>query len=133
MTEKQVEDVMVTDTGEVTPEHASTNFFWTYGTEERFNIQTTVRGILSEDEIAAHVSSAIAAMKRVTEIGGHAKQVGKPNGNGGQPQQNVAQNTNAPNDDPSWCKIHDEQMKQWDKDGRTWFSHKVGDDWCKGK
>jgi hypothetical protein len=131
MTEKQVEDVMVTDTGEVTPEHASTNFFWTYGTEERFNIQTTVRGILSEDEIAAHVSSAIAAMKRVTEIGGHAKQVGKPNGNGGQPQQNVAQNL--PDDDPGYCRIHNTAMTRREKDNQVWYSHKVGDDWCRGK
>jgi hypothetical protein len=82
MTKKQVEDVMVTDIGEVTPEHASSNFFWTYG-EENFNVQTTVRGTLSDAQIDAHISSAAYAMRRIVELGGQAKQVGKqPEGNG---------------------------------------------------
>ena len=33
----------------------------------------------------------------------------------------------------SWCPIHQCEMKRWDKDGRTWYSHKVGDQWCSGK
>ncbi len=36
-------------------------------------------------------------------------------------------------DDPAWCPIHQCEMKRWEKDGRVWFSHKVDDDWCKGK
>ena len=32
-----------------------------------------------------------------------------------------------------WCPIHQCEMKRWDKDGRTWYSHKVGDQWCSGK
>ena len=36
-------------------------------------------------------------------------------------------------DDPAWCSIHQCEMKRWEKDGRVWFSHKVDDDWCKGK
>lgn len=35
--------------------------------------------------------------------------------------------------DPVWCPIHECEMKRWEKDGRLWFSHKVDDDWCKGK
>jgi hypothetical protein len=35
--------------------------------------------------------------------------------------------------DPAWCPIHQCEMKRWEKDGRVWFSHKVDDDWCKGK
>jgi hypothetical protein len=38
-----------------------------------------------------------------------------------------------PQADPSWCQIHNVQMKQYEKDGRKWFSHKVGEGWCKGK
>ena len=33
----------------------------------------------------------------------------------------------------SWCPIHNMEMKRWEKDGRVWFSHKVGDEWCSGK
>ena len=36
-------------------------------------------------------------------------------------------------DDPAWCQTHQCEMKRWEKDGRIWFSHKVDDDWCKGK
>lgn len=34
---------------------------------------------------------------------------------------------------PSWCPIHHCEMRRWDKDGRTWFSHKEGGVWCRGK
>ncbi len=34
----------------------------------------------------------------------------------------------------NWCAIHGVEMTKWDKEGRSWFSHKVDDDtWCKGK
>ena len=33
----------------------------------------------------------------------------------------------------AWCQIHSAQMKeQHGKDGRTWYSHKTADGWCKG-
>ena len=34
---------------------------------------------------------------------------------------------------PSWCKIHKETMKQFTKNGQSWYSHKVGETWCNGK
>jgi len=46
----------------------------------------------------------------------------------------TAQTSSAPSeDDPAWCSIHNCEMKKYEKDGRTWYSHKVGDSWCKGK
>ena len=48
----------------------------------------------------------------------------------------------APSDDPSWCPIHQVTMKQYEKEQfdkagepytSRWYSHKVGDEWCKGK
>ena len=36
-------------------------------------------------------------------------------------------------DDPAWCPVHQCEMKRWEKDSRIWYSHKVDDDWCKGK
>ena len=35
--------------------------------------------------------------------------------------------------DPGYCTIHSTAMKQRGSGGDTWFSHKVGDDWCRGE
>ena len=32
-----------------------------------------------------------------------------------------------------WCRKHGVQMRQNHKDGRSWWSHKTADGWCKGK
>src|SRR5262245_19534480 len=32
-----------------------------------------------------------------------------------------------------WCSKHDMQMRQNHKEGRSWWSHKTTDGWCKGK
>ena len=36
-------------------------------------------------------------------------------------------------DAKGWCPIHECDMQHWTKNGRSWFSHKVGDTWCQGK
>lgn len=35
--------------------------------------------------------------------------------------------------DPTWCAIHGVAMKRHEKDNQVWYSHKVGDSYCKGK
>lgn len=36
--------------------------------------------------------------------------------------------------DPAWCSIHGVAMSRHEKDGRSWYSHKIGDgQYCKGK
>jgi hypothetical protein len=32
-----------------------------------------------------------------------------------------------------WCKVHNVQMKQTTKDGRSWYSHRTDQGWCKGR
>jgi hypothetical protein len=32
-----------------------------------------------------------------------------------------------------WCSKHGVQMRQNHKDGRSWWSHKTADGWCKGR
>jgi len=32
-----------------------------------------------------------------------------------------------------WCSKHQVAMKENHKDGRTWYSHQVGGQWCKGR
>jgi len=39
----------------------------------------------------------------------------------------------AQGDNPAWCAIHGCEMKRHEKDGKVWYSHKVGDKWCRGK
>ena len=42
---------------ECNPEELSTNFYWTFGREEVFNVQTTVRGNPTPYEILAHLDA----------------------------------------------------------------------------
>ena len=35
--------------------------------------------------------------------------------------------------DPGYCTIHNTAMKERGSGNDTWFSHKVGDDWCRGE
>jgi hypothetical protein len=32
-----------------------------------------------------------------------------------------------------WCPLHNVQMQQNHKDGRSWYSHRVDGRWCKGR
>ena len=67
------------------PEELSSNFYWMFGKAEVFNVQSTVRGMVTPEQIRAHIASAVEAMRQVVELGGHAKQVGRqPDLPGGQ-------------------------------------------------
>jgi hypothetical protein len=46
---------------------------------------------------------------------------------------NGTNGSNGTNSNPTWCPIHQCEMKRWDKDGRVWYSHKVDGHWCNGK
>lgn len=61
----------------VSTEAASTNFYWTLGKHEVFNLQTTFRGNPQAVEIEAHLAAVKIALAQVVEIGGHAKPVGQ--------------------------------------------------------
>jgi hypothetical protein len=43
----------------------------------------------------------------------------------------------APQDSPSWCPIHNVEMRRYERSGEVWYSHKAqgdrGEYWCKGK
>ncbi len=42
-----------------------------------------------------------------------------------------------PQDSPSWCSIHNVEMRRYERGGEVWYSHRVqgdrGEYWCKGK
>ncbi|MCZ6873091.1 MAG: SWIM zinc finger family protein, partial [bacterium] len=53
------------------------------------------------------------------------------NGNGG---NNTTANTPAVDDGEPYCDFHDVPLKQYSKDGRSWYSHIDSDGkWCRGK
>jgi hypothetical protein len=39
----------------------------------------------------------------------------------------------APAEEQRWCPKHGDKMQLNHKDGRTWYSHKTAEGWCKGK
>lgn len=83
---------------------------------------------------------AAAADHDFDALPGHqasAYQPARSNGNGqtspapaAQPAAPVLDN-GAP--DPAWCAIHQCAMNRHEKAGVTWFSHRIGETWCKGK
>ena len=81
--------------------------------------QLTIRG-QSEAEFLAHVQ----AVRSLLDQPGSRPEAKAP----GPASEAVA----APPE--GWCGIHGAQMKlQQGKDGSQWWSHKIGDSWCKGK
>jgi hypothetical protein len=62
------------------------------------------------------------------------KQGYTPNGGYTAPAPAQPAQMEAPAEDPGWCDIHKVAMKQYTKDGRSWYSHNIGEgEWCKGK
>ncbi len=60
-----------------TTDEASTNFYWTVGTNEVFNLQTTLRGQVDPAAVKQHVTGVMESLKQVIKLGGHAKAVGR--------------------------------------------------------
>ncbi len=58
-------------------DEASTNFYWTVGETEIFNLQTTLRGNVDPAAVKRHLSNVKACLAGVVAVGGHAKAVGK--------------------------------------------------------
>jgi hypothetical protein len=90
--------------------------------------QWTIRG-LTEDDLVTNQTSFI---KRL-EAGGVVPLGKQPQGNG-----NGSQNTDVPDEDPGWCKIHDTKMFENENDRGKWWSHKTDDPayssgFCNGK
>jgi hypothetical protein len=50
------------------------------------------------------------------------------------PLPEKAEASSAPARQPEeWCPVHQVQTRQTSKDGRSWYSHKTEEGWCKGK
>src|SRR5262245_55546315 len=134
-----------------TTEEASSNFFYTYGGKEGrevFNVQMTVRGAMTDQQIEAHVTSTIKAMAAIVRHGGHAKPVGQQAkesapeasnghskgpeffvGNKGRRMVKFPQGLAEPNEIE--CPTHSgARMKRRTNENGAWYSHRDGDGYC---
>jgi hypothetical protein len=82
-----------------------------------FSCQLTLRGTNGKELL----DRAEAALTWLEEVGCRPSPI-KTNGN----SSGNATGT-------SWCPIHQCEMKLWEKDGRSWYSHKTDEGWCNGK
>jgi hypothetical protein len=39
----------------------------------------------------------------------------------------------APQHPEHWCAEHNTEFRKYSRDGRTWYSHRAGNQWCKEK
>ena len=105
-----------------------------YVDPEGFECQITLRGE-SGLELLEKASSATSYLLKngctpysYNRYGGR-----QPDGSKNGTEQGNSNGDNGHQDDPSWCLIHQCDMKRWERDGRVWYSHKVNGTWCKGK
>jgi hypothetical protein len=102
-----------------------------YISPEGFECQLTLRAESGSD-LLEKVNGAITYLLNSDCVpytynrGGYRALANNKSTNGNKSGQDQA-------DDPAWCPIHQCEMRQWEKDGRVWYSHKVNGDWCKGK
>jgi hypothetical protein len=84
----------------------------TYLTLHGYRVQLTLRGV-DEHEVLARLAAVLAQF----------------------PLDNDEAEPTAPPPVPEgWCRLHDVQMPQHTKDGRSWYSHLIAPNtWCRGK
>jgi hypothetical protein len=106
-----------------------------YINPEGFECQFTLRGE-SGQEVLEKANAAITYLLS----SGCSPVVNRYSNNGkasASAPENGDSNDHAPSSNGgnrgSWCPIHNVEMKRWEKDGRVWFSHKAGEQWCSGK
>lgn len=97
-----------------------------YLSPEGFTCQLTLRAA-SGSELLARASSAIHYLLEhgCTPLPGF--------GNGKEPHPNGHNGSNGAAAETRLCPIHQVAMKHFEKEGRSWFSHKTDSGWCKGK
>ena len=109
-----------------------------YVTPEGFECQLTLRGESGLD-LLEKVQGAIAFLLKsgctpVAFAYSKPRSTPAPSNNGHNGNSEQSDNGNGHNqDERSFCPIHQCEMKRWEKDGRVWYSHKAGDQWCTGK
>lgn len=92
--------------------------------DQGFDCQLTLRDTTG----ASLLVKAQAAIKALLAAG--CVPTKPANGNGKPPEPpKMADGTI----DPTWCAVHGVAMKRHEKDNQVWYSHKIGDNYCRGK
>jgi hypothetical protein len=91
-----------------------------YLTSDGYRCQLTLRGETGQEVL----EKAQAALDYLAEQGC------KPQGYHKKPSHN---RSNGNGSGSQVCPIHQVEMRRREKDGRIWYSHQVGGQWCKGK
>jgi len=101
-----------------------------YVTPDGFECQLTLRSE-SGQEVLEKAQGAIA---HLLTTGCTPCTNGKSTNHNHSPNHDLSNgNGNGNDQDRIWCPLHQCPMKKWEKDGRTWYSHKVDGAWCNGK
>ena len=94
-----------------------------YTTPEGYSCQLTLRGATTGDVLPRAAKCVEWLVEHeCTPEGSKRSPTEAP------PPVAVADPTTAPN----WCAIHQATMKMHTANGESWYSHKVGDEWCRG-
>jgi hypothetical protein len=106
-----------------------------YTTPEGFECQFTLRGE-SGQEVLEKASAAINYFlsNGCSPVATHFPNNGKASA--GNPENGNGNHHPTPSNgdnQSSWCPIHNIEMRRWEKNGRVWFSHRMGDEWCSGR
>ena len=95
-----------------------------YTSSQGFDCQLTLRGI----DAAEVLTLADQLMGKMTGAGVESAP-GPKNGNGNGNGAALVKPA-----DVRWCSIHDCAMDRYEKNGRSWYSHRIeGGKWCKGR
>lgn len=107
-----------------------------YLTPEGFECQITLRAETGA-ELLEKAASAIAHLLKSGCLPASTRPNQRP---APQPKPAAESNPNSnnsrfdkDNSNPTWCPIHQCEMKRWDRNGKVWYSHKVDGQWCTGK
>ena len=102
-----------------------------YLTPDGFVCQLTLRGETGKD-LLERANSALAYLRASGFIPVDSyrpsNSILKPPSNG-----NGNGSGKEPDHSPDWCPIHNCQMKKYEKNGKSWYSHKTDSGWCRGK
>ena len=91
-----------------------------YTSSQGYDCQLTLRGV-DAAEVLTLADQLMGKMGEARVANGH----GRSRGNG----QSAAKSSGA-----TWCAIHDCAMTRYERNGRSWYSHRIeGGKWCKGK
>jgi hypothetical protein len=120
---------MSTDNGTTQFTESPASWNTRYITPDGFTCQLTLRSETGK-ELLEKANSALVYLREAGCIPFYGYSRENTNYES-QRRDNMVENLS--NDNPTWCPIHEVEMKKWSKNGKVWYSHKTEEGWCTGK